>query len=176
MRLQRQPQRLVIDHDLFGKRHLRQPDDRIRPLVAALFAAATTATSTGAVDAMHDSLSPLGGLVTLWMMQLGEVVFGGVGTGVAGMIVYAIVAVFVAGLMVGRSPEYLGKKIEAREMKLAMLILLVPPLTTLLGTAAACVVPAAAGRIRGPRELKVALKPDARIGLDPVCFASVVAD
>jgi potassium-transporting ATPase potassium-binding subunit len=117
---------------------------------SALFAAATTATSTGAVDAMHDSLSPLGGLVTLWMMQLGEVVFGGVGTGVAGMIVYAIVAVFVAGLMVGRSPEYVGKKIEAREMKLAMLILLVPPLTTLLGTAAACVVPAAAAAAPNP--------------------------
>jgi K+-transporting ATPase ATPase A chain len=117
---------------------------------SALFAAATTATSTGSVDAMHDSLSPLGGLVTLWMMQLGEVVFGGVGTGVAGMIVYAIVAVFVAGLMVGRSPEYLGKKIEAREMKLAMLILLVPPLTTLLGTAAACVVPAAAAAAPNP--------------------------
>ena len=117
---------------------------------SALFAAATTATSTGSVDAMHDSLSPLGGLVTLWMMQLGEVVFGGVGTGVAGMIVYAIVAVFVAGLMVGRSPEYLGKKIEAREMKLAMLILLVPPLTTLLGTAAACVIPAAAAAAPNP--------------------------
>jgi len=117
---------------------------------SALFAAATTATSTGSVDAMHDSLSPLGGLVTLWMIQLGEVVFGGVGTGVAGMIVYAIVAVFVAGLMVGRSPEYLGKKIEAREMKLAMLILLVPPLTTLLGTAAACVVPAAAAAAPNP--------------------------
>ena len=117
---------------------------------SALFAAATTATSTGSVDAMHDSLSPLGGLVTLWMIQLGEVVFGGVGTGVAGMIVYAIVAVFVAGLMVGRSPEYLGKKIEAREMKLAMLILLVPPLTTLLGTAAACVIPAAAAAAPNP--------------------------
>lgn len=117
---------------------------------SALFAAATTATSTGSVDAMHDSLSPLGGLVTLWMIQLGEVVFGGVGTGVAGMIVYAIVAVFVAGLMVGRSPEYLGKKIEAREMKLAMVILLVPPLTTLVGTAAACLLPAAAAAAPNP--------------------------
>ena len=76
-------------------------------------------------------------------MQLGEVVFGGVGTGVAGMLAYAVVAVFVAGLMVGRSPEYLGKKIEAREMKLAMLVLLVPPMLTLLGAAAACVVPGA---------------------------------
>ncbi len=117
---------------------------------SAVFAAATTATSTGAVDAMHDSLSPMGGLVTLWLMQLGEVVFGGVGTGVAGTITYAILAVFVAGLMVGRSPEYLGKKIEAREMKLAMLILLVPPLTALIGTAAACVVPGAAAAAPSP--------------------------
>jgi K+-transporting ATPase ATPase A chain len=117
---------------------------------SALFAAATTATSTGSVDAMHDSLSPLGGLVTLWMIQLREVVFGGVGTGVAGMIVYAIVAVFVAGLMVGRSPEYLGKKIEAREMKLAMLVLLVPPLATLVGTAAACVVPGVSAAAPNP--------------------------
>lgn len=117
---------------------------------AAVFAAATTATSTGSVNAMHDSLSPLGGLVTLWLMQLGEVVFGGVGTGVAGIVVYAIVAVFVAGLMVGRSPEYLGKKIEAREMKLAMLILLVPPLTTLVGTAAACIAPGAAAAAPNP--------------------------
>jgi len=117
---------------------------------SALFAAATTATSTGSVDAMHDSLSPLGGLVTLWLMQLGEVVFGGLGTGVAGIIVYAIVAVFVAGLMVGRSPEYLGKKIEAREMKLAMVVLLVPPLVTLVGTAAACLVPAAAAAAPNP--------------------------
>lgn len=117
---------------------------------SALLAAATTATSTGAVNSMHDSLSPLGGLVTLWLMQLGEVVFGGVGTGTGGMVVYAIVAVFVAGLMVGRSPEYLGKKIESREMKLAMLILLVPPLTTLLGAAAACIVPGAAAAAPNP--------------------------
>ena len=123
---------------------------RFGSAASAVFAAATTATSTGAVDSMHDSMSPLGGLVALWLMQLGEVVFGGVGTGVAGTIVYAILAVFVAGLMVGRSPEYLGKKIEAREMKLAMLILLVPPLTTLAGTAAACVVPGVAAAAPNP--------------------------
>lgn len=117
---------------------------------AALFAAATTATSTGAVDAMHDSLTPAGGLVALWLILLGEVVFGGVGTGLAGLVAYAILAVFVAGLMVGRSPEYLGKKIEAREMKLAMVALLVPPLSTLLGTAAACVVPGAAAAAPAP--------------------------
>lgn len=123
---------------------------RFGTAASAVFAAATTATSTGAVDAMHDSMSPLGGLVALWLMQLGEVVFGGVGTGVAGTITYAILAVFVAGLMVGRSPEYLGKKIEAAEMKLAMLILLVPPLAALLGTAAACAVPAAAAAAPNP--------------------------
>ena len=140
-------QATTADHDggsLEGK------EVRIGSGASALFAAATTATSTGAVDASHDSLSPLGGLVTLWLMQLGEVVFGGVGTGTAGMLTYAIVAVFVAGLMVGRSPEYLGKKIEAREMKLSMLILLVPPLTTLLGAAAACVVPGAAAAAPNP--------------------------
>jgi len=123
---------------------------RLGSVASAVFAAATTATSTGAVNSMHDSLSPLGGLVTLWLMQLGEVVFGGVGTGVAGTLTYAILAVFVAGLMVGRSPEYLRKKIEAREMKLAMLILLAPPLTALVGTAAACVVPGVAATAPNP--------------------------
>ncbi|MBM4012191.1 MAG: potassium-transporting ATPase subunit A [Planctomycetes bacterium] len=117
---------------------------------SALFVAAATATSTGAVDAMHDSLSPLGGFVALWFISLGEVVFGGVGTGLAGLVAYALLAVFVAGLMVGRSPEYLGKRIEAREMKLAMLALLVPPVTTLLGTAVAAVRPAMAAAAPNP--------------------------
>jgi len=113
---------------------------RFGAAVSALFAVGTTATSCGAVNAMHDSFSPLGGLVAMWMIQLGEVVFGGVGTGLAGLIAYTLVAVFVAGLMVGRSPEYLGKKIEAREMKMGMIVLLVPPIATLIGTAAACVL------------------------------------
>ena len=99
---------------------------------------------------MHDSFSPLGGLVAMWMIQLGEVVFGGVGTGLAGLIAYTLVAVFIAGLMVGRSPEYLGKKIEAREMKMGMIVLLVPPITTLLGTAAACVMPKEAAEALNP--------------------------
>src|SRR5208283_3912091 len=88
---------------------------------SALWATATTDASNGSVNAMHDSFTPLGGLVPLFNLHLGEVAFGGVGTGLAGMIVMALLTVFIAGLMVGRTPEYLGKKIEAREMKLAML-------------------------------------------------------
>ena len=89
---------------------------------SALWATVTTDTSCGAVNSMHDSYTPLGGLVPLVNMQLGEMIFGGVGSGLYGMIVMAVLAVFIAGLMVGRTPEYLGKKIEAREMKLAMLL------------------------------------------------------
>ena len=87
---------------------------------------------------MHDSFTPLGGLVPMWLMQLGEIVFGGVGSGLYGMLMFVIVAVFVAGLMVGRTPEYLGKKIEAYEMKMASLVILIPPLVVLVGTAIAC--------------------------------------
>ncbi len=94
---------------------------------SALWATATTSASNGSVNAMHDSFTPLGGLVPMWLMQLGEVVFGGVGSGLYGMLVFAIIAVFVAGLMVGRTPEYLGKKIEAYEMKMASLMILIPP-------------------------------------------------
>jgi K+-transporting ATPase ATPase A chain len=86
----------------------------------------TTAASNGSVNAMHDSFTPLGGLVPMWLMQLGEIVFGGVGSGLYGMLMYAIIAVFIAGLMVGRTPEYLGKKIEAYEMKMASLVILLP--------------------------------------------------
>lgn len=106
---------------------------------SALFATVTTAASCGAVNAMHDSFTPLGGFVPLLMMQLGEVVFGGVGAGLYGMLVFVILAVFIAGLMVGRTPEYLGKKIQAREVKLAMLALLVPTMGILGFTAWACV-------------------------------------
>src|SRR3989475_3408784 len=91
---------------------------------------------------MHDSFTPLGGLVPLFMIQLGEVIYGGVGSGLYGMLVFAIVAVFVAGLMVGRTPEYLGKTIEAYEMKMASLVILIPPLIVLVCTAVACVVDA----------------------------------
>jgi potassium-transporting ATPase potassium-binding subunit len=104
---------------------------------SSLFAVITTAASCGAVNAMHDSFTPLGGMVPLVMMQLGEVVFGGVGTGLYGMLVFAILAVFIAGLMIGRTPEYLGKKIESHEMKLASVTILVTPILVLAGTAVA---------------------------------------
>jgi K+-transporting ATPase ATPase A chain len=107
--------------------------------LSALWATATTAASNGSVNAMHDSFTPLGGLVPMWLMQLGEVVYGGVGSGLYGMLAFAIIAVFVAGLMVGRTPEYLGKKIEAHEMKMASLIVLLPPMLVLVGTAVSVV-------------------------------------
>ncbi len=102
---------------------------------SALWATATTAASNGSVDSMHDSNMPLGGMIPLWLIHLGEVIYGGVGSGLYGMLAFVIVAVFVAGLMVGRTPEYLGKKIEAYEMKMASLILLIPVFTALIGTA-----------------------------------------
>ncbi|HEY6559915.1 MAG TPA: potassium-transporting ATPase subunit KdpA [Polyangiaceae bacterium] len=117
---------------------------------SALWATATTAASNGSVNAMHDSFTPLGGLVPMWLMQLGEIVFGGVGSGLYGMLIYAIVTVFIAGLMVGRTPEYLGKKIEAYEMKMASLVILLPAATVLLGTAIACVVPAGTATLGNP--------------------------
>jgi K+-transporting ATPase ATPase A chain len=104
---------------------------------SALYAAATTAASNGSVNAMHDSFTPLGGLVPLWLIQLGEIIFGGVGSGMYGMLMFAVVAVFVAGLMVGRTPEYLGKKIEAYEMKMASMAILVPAASVLIFTAIA---------------------------------------
>ena len=102
---------------------------------STLWSGATTAASNGSVNAMHDSFTPLGGLVAMWLMQLGEVVFGGVGSGLYGMLVFALVTVFIAGLMVGRTPEYLGKKIGAFEMKMAVLVILLPCAMTLVGTA-----------------------------------------
>ena len=104
---------------------------------SALFATVTTAASCGAVNAMHDSFTPLGGAVPLVLMQLGEVVFGGVGSGLYGMLVFTMLAVFIAGLMIGRTPEYLGKKIEVAEMKMVSIAILVTPLLGLLGTALA---------------------------------------
>lgn len=104
---------------------------------SALFAAVTTAASCGAVNAMHDSFMPLGGMVPLMLMQFGEVVFGGVGSGLYGMLIFAILAVFIAGLMIGRTPEYLGKKIQSFEMKMASIVILVTPVQVLAGTAIA---------------------------------------
>jgi potassium-transporting ATPase potassium-binding subunit len=117
---------------------------------SALWATATTAASNGSVNSMHDSYTPLGGLVPLWMIQLGEVIYGGVGSGLYGMLVFAIIAVFIAGLMVGRTPEYLGKKIEAPEMKMAALVILIPPAVVLIGTAIAVVAPAGLSSLANP--------------------------
>jgi potassium-transporting ATPase potassium-binding subunit len=118
--------------------------------LSTLWAVTTTAASNGSVNAMHDSFTPLGGLVPMWLIQLGEVIYGGVGSGLYGMLAFAIIAVFVAGLMVGRTPEYLGKKIEAHEMKMASLIVLLPPFLVLVSTAVAVVVPAGLKTIFNP--------------------------
>jgi K+-transporting ATPase ATPase A chain len=104
---------------------------------SGLFATITTLASCGAVNAMHDSFTPMGGFMVLWNMMLGEVVFGGVGTGLYGMLIFAVMAVFIAGLMIGRTPEYLGKKIEAFDMKMVSLAILITPLLALTGTAIA---------------------------------------
>jgi K+-transporting ATPase ATPase A chain len=117
---------------------------------SALWATATTSASNGSVNSMHDSYTPLGGLVPMWLIQLGEVVYGGVGSGLYGMLMFAIVAVFVAGLMVGRTPEYLGKKIEAYEMKMASLVILIAPGIVLIGTAVGVVTAAGTAGILNP--------------------------
>ena len=117
---------------------------------SAIWATATTSASNGSVNAMHDSYTPLGGLVPLWMIQLGEVVFGGVGSGLYGMLMFAIVAVFVAGLMVGRTPEYLGKKIEAYEMKMSSLVILITPALVLVGTSIGVLTAAGKAGIANP--------------------------
>ncbi|HMK59896.1 MAG TPA: potassium-transporting ATPase subunit KdpA [Dissulfurispiraceae bacterium] len=117
---------------------------------SAIWATATTAASNGSVNSMHDSFSPLGGMVPMVLIQLGEIVFGGVGSGLYGMVAFALVAVFVAGLMVGRTPEYLGKKIEAFEVKMAAIVILIPCCFSLLGTAIASVTPAGVAGISNP--------------------------
>jgi potassium-transporting ATPase potassium-binding subunit len=123
---------------------------RFGPVNSAIWATATTAASNGSVNSMHDSFTPLGGLVTLTMLMFGEVIFGGVGSGLYGMLVFVIVAVFVAGLMVGRTPEYLGKKIEAYEMKMASLLILIMPLTVLALTAVAVLLSAGQSSVLNP--------------------------
>ncbi len=117
---------------------------------SALWATATTAASNGSVNAMHDSFTPLGGLAPMWLIQLGEVIFGGVGSGLYGMLVFAIIAVFVAGLMIGRTPEYLGKKIESFEIKMASIAILIPPFVALVGTAIAVMVDAGKAGVANP--------------------------
>ncbi|WP_322073523.1 potassium-transporting ATPase subunit KdpA [Burkholderia cepacia] len=115
-----------------------------------IFTVATTAASCGAVDTMHDSLTPLGGLVPMLLMQLGEVIYGGVGSGLYGMLVFALLAVFVAGLMIGRTPEYVGKKIEAYEMKMVSIVVLLTPLLVLVGTSIAVLADAGKAGISNP--------------------------
>ncbi|MBB6214175.1 K+-transporting ATPase ATPase A chain [Anaerosolibacter carboniphilus] len=117
---------------------------------SSIWATATTAASNGSVNSMHDSYTPLGGLPLMLLMQLGEVIFGGVGSGLYGMLSFVIVAVFVAGLMVGRTPEYLGKKIEPFEMKMASLAVLIPPAVVLIGTAMAAVNPGVMDSLNNP--------------------------
>jgi potassium-transporting ATPase potassium-binding subunit len=117
---------------------------------STIWAAATTAASNGSVNSMHDSYTPLGGLVPMFLIQLGEIIFGGVGSGLYGMLIFAIVAVFIAGLMVGRTPEYLGKKIESYEVKMAALVILIPAVTVLLSTALAVSTEAGRATIYNP--------------------------
>lgn len=117
---------------------------------SVIWAVTTTAVANGSVNAMHDSFTPLGGLIPMWLMQLGEVVFGGVGCGLYGMLAFVIVAVFISGLMIGRTPEYLGKKIEAYEMKMASIILLIPHMFVLTGTALGVALPQLKSAILNP--------------------------
>jgi K+-transporting ATPase ATPase A chain len=117
---------------------------------SAIWATATTAASNGSVNSMHDSFMPLGGLIPIWLMQLGEVIFGGVGSGLYGMIAFVIIAVFISGLMIGRTPEYLGKKIESYEMKMAAIVILIPPFLVLAGTAVSVILPQAKAAIFNP--------------------------
>jgi K+-transporting ATPase ATPase A chain len=123
---------------------------RFGPGPSALWATATTAASNGSVNAMHDSFTPLGGLIPMWLIQLGEVVYGGVGSGLYGMLMFALVGVFIGGLMVGRTPEYLGKKVEAFEMKMASLAILLPCAAVLIGTAASVVSAQGVASISNP--------------------------
>jgi potassium-transporting ATPase potassium-binding subunit len=117
---------------------------------SALWAVATTSASNGSVNSMHDSYTPLGGMIPMWMMQLGEVIFGGTGSGLYGMLVFALMAVFIAGLMIGRTPEYLGKKIEAFDMKMVSIAILMTPALVLLGTAVAVVTDAGKAGVFNP--------------------------
>lgn len=125
-------------------------ESRFGILASSFFAAVTTAASCGAVNAMHDSFTALGGLVPMWLMQIGEVVFGGVGSGLYGMLLFVLLTVFIAGLMIGRTPEYLGKKIDVYDMKMTALAILVTPTLVLLGTALALVTNAGRAGISNP--------------------------
>jgi K+-transporting ATPase ATPase A chain len=125
-------------------------ETRLGVVASALFATITTAASCGATNAMHDSFTPLGGMVPMWLIELGEVVFGGVGSGLYGMLIFAIMAVFVAGLMIGRTPEYIGKKIESFEMKMTSIVILVTPFLVLVGAAVAVMTEAGRTAVFNP--------------------------
>ena len=125
-------------------------ESRFGILASSLYAVVTTAASCGAVNAMHDSFTALGGMVPMWLMQIGEVVFGGVGSGLYGMLLFVLLTVFIAGLMIGRTPEYLGKKIDVYDMKMTALAILVTPTLVLLGTALALVTDAGRAGILNP--------------------------
>ena len=130
--------------------NLEGKETRFGTLGSALYAVVTTAASCGAVNSMHDSYTALGGMVPMWLMQIGEVVFGGVGSGLYGMLLFVLLAVFLAGLMIGRTPEYLGKKIEVREMKMVALAILVTPTLVLLGTTISLMTEAGRAGILNP--------------------------
>jgi potassium-transporting ATPase potassium-binding subunit len=145
--------RLGVDQSVSAAQpggNMEGKETRFGIAASALFATVTTATSCGAVNGMHDSFTPLGGLVPLFQMQLGEVVFGGVGAGLYSILIFAIVGVFIAGLMIGRTPEYLGKKIEAFEMKMSSIAILVMPFIVLTGTAVAVSVEAGRAAVANP--------------------------
>ena len=135
---------------LQGGGNMEGKEARFGVVSSALFAVVTTSASCGAVNAMHDSFTPLGGMVPLVLMQLGEVVFGGVGTGLYGMLVFAMLAVFIAGLMIGRTPEYLGKKIEVYEMKMTSIAILITPSVVLVGAAIAVLTGAGRAGVANP--------------------------
>jgi len=131
---------LGVDQDhsaLQAGGNMEGKETRFGIVASALFATITTAASCGAINAVHDSFTPLGGMVPMWLIELGEVVFGGVGSGLYGMLIFAVMAVFIAGLMIGRTPEYLGKKIESFEMKMTSIVILVTPFLVLVGSAIA---------------------------------------
>ncbi len=142
------PHLLTLGAD--GTANMEGKESRFGILASSLFAVVTTAASCGAVNAMHDSFTALGGMVPLWLMQIGEVVFGGVGSGLYGMLLFVLLAVFIAGLMIGRTPEYLGKKIDVREMKMTALAILVTPALVLLGTALAMMTDAGRAGMLNP--------------------------
>jgi len=142
------PHLLALGAD--GTANMEGKESRFGILASSLFAVVTTAASCGAVNAMHDSFTALGGMVPLWLMQIGEVVFGGVGSGLYGMLLFVLLAVFIAGLMIGRTPEYLGKKIDVREMKMTALAILVTPALVLLGTAVAMMTDAGRAGMLNP--------------------------